>query len=99
MLQVAALITGAPLHRLHLAELLLGQGIEVFVLDDLSPVGANVGTCASPDFHSCRLGAEVVVVNERVHRCDVMYHSARRRAADRQQPVHTSSRNQGHENV
>ena len=75
-----ALITGgAGFIGSHLAELLLSEGWEVWVLDDLS-TGAiqNVAHLKErPDFH---LVVESVlspaVVNELVYKCDVVYHLA-----------------------
>jgi UDP-glucose 4-epimerase len=75
-----ALITGgAGFIGSHLAELLLGQGWEVFALDDLSTGSiANVEHLTERrDFH---LIVESVlspaVVSELVHKCDVVYHLA-----------------------
>jgi UDP-glucose 4-epimerase len=75
-----ALITGgAGFIGSHLAELLLGEGWEVWALDDLSTGSlANVDHLRDrTDFH---LVVESVlspaVVNELVHRCDVVYHLA-----------------------
>jgi UDP-glucose 4-epimerase len=75
-----ALITGgAGFIGSHLAENLLGEGWEVWALDDLS-TGANenvAGFAEHPGFH---LVVESVlspaVVSELVHRCDVVYHLA-----------------------
>jgi UDP-glucose 4-epimerase len=75
-----ALITGgAGFIGSHLAELLLDDGWEVFVLDDLS-TGAERNVAhlqGRRDFH---LVVDSVlkssVVNELVHRCDVVYHLA-----------------------
>src|SRR3989440_5733525 len=76
----SALITGgAGFIGSHLAELLLEQGWEVFVLDDLSTGSAdNVAHLRERrDFH---LVVDSVlsssVVNELVHKCDVVYHLA-----------------------
>jgi UDP-glucose 4-epimerase len=75
-----ALITGgAGFIGSHLAELLLGDGWEVWVLDDLSTGSLeNVAHLSDrTDFH---LVVDSVlspaVVNELVHRCDVVYHLA-----------------------
>ena len=75
-----ALITGgAGFIGSHLAELLLDEGWEVWALDDLSTGSlANVDHLRDrTDFH---LVVESVlspaVVNELVHRCDVVYHLA-----------------------
>jgi UDP-glucose 4-epimerase len=75
-----ALITGgAGFIGSHLAELLLEEGWEVWALDDLSTGSlANVEHLRDrTDFH---LVVESVlspaVVNELVHRCDVVYHLA-----------------------
>jgi UDP-glucose 4-epimerase len=75
-----ALVTGgAGFIGSHLAELLLAERWEVWCLDDLSTGSAdNVAHLRErPDFH---LVVESVlsptVVNELVHRCDVVYHLA-----------------------
>lgn len=75
-----ALITGgAGFIGSHLAELLLGDGWEVYALDDLSTGSLeNVSQLRErPDFH---LVVESVlsssVVSELVHKCDVVYHLA-----------------------
>ncbi len=75
-----ALVTGgAGFVGSHLCELLLDSGWEVFVLDDLSTGSlANVGDLLErDDFH---LVVDSVlspsVVNELVHKCDVVYHLA-----------------------
>jgi UDP-glucose 4-epimerase len=70
---------GAGFIGSHLCELLLADGWEVFVLDDLSTGSAdNVAAIADrPDYH---LVVESVlspaVVSELVHKCDVVYHLA-----------------------
>jgi nucleoside-diphosphate-sugar epimerase len=101
-----ALITGgAGFIGSHLAELLLGDGWEVWCLDDLSTGTAdNVEHLRGrPDFH---LVVESVlsatVVNELVHRCDVVYHLAAVVGVQLivDQPGHTLLTNvQGTENV
>ena len=75
-----ALVTGgAGFLGSHLCELLLNSGWEVYVLDDLSTGSlANVGDLLErDDFH---LVVDSVlspsVVNELVHKCDVVYHLA-----------------------
>jgi UDP-glucose 4-epimerase len=75
-----ALITGgAGFIGSHLAELLVGDGWEVYALDDLSTGSdANVFQLAeNPHFH---LTVESVlatsVVSELVHKCDVIFHLA-----------------------
>ena len=75
-----ALITGgAGFIGSHLSERLLAAGWEVFVLDDLSTSSPeNVAHLTErPDFH---LVVDSVlspsVVNELVHKCDVVYHLA-----------------------
>src|SRR5437899_459110 len=90
-----ALITGgAGFIGSHLAELLLDEGWEVYVLDDLS-TGAhrNVETLRDrPDFH---LVVDSVlspsVVGELVYKCDVVYHLAAAVGVRLivEQPVHT----------
>src|SRR5919109_746188 len=78
--QRSALVTGgAGFIGSHLAETLLADGWEVFVLDDLST--GSVGNVAHllhrSDFH---LVVESVLahetVNELAGRCDVVYHLA-----------------------
>jgi UDP-glucose 4-epimerase len=75
-----ALVTGgAGFIGSHLCELLLAEGWEVYVLDDLSTgSAANVAHLTDRgDFH---LVVDSVlspaVVNELVHKCDVVYHLA-----------------------
>jgi UDP-glucose 4-epimerase len=102
----SALITGgAGFIGSHLSELLLDQGEEVFVLDDLSTGSErNVAHLRErPGFH---LVVESVmkssVVNELVHRCDVVYHLAAAVGVRLivEEPVHTLVTNiQGTENV
>jgi UDP-glucose 4-epimerase len=75
-----ALVTGgAGFIGSHLSELLLEDGWEVFVVDDLSTgsLGNVAGLLERNDFH---LVVDSVlspaVVNELVHKCDVVYHLA-----------------------
>jgi UDP-glucose 4-epimerase len=75
-----ALVTGgAGFIGSHLCELLLAEGWEVYVLDDLSTGSAEnvAGLTVRDDFH---LVVESVlvpgVVNELVNKCDVVYHLA-----------------------
>jgi UDP-glucose 4-epimerase len=101
-----ALVTGgAGFIGSHLAELLLDEGWEVWVLDDVSTgSNANVAHLADrPDFH---LVVESVlsnaVVSELVHKCDVVYHLAAAVGVRLivEQPVHTMVTNvQGTETV
>jgi UDP-glucose 4-epimerase len=101
-----ALITGgAGFIGSHLGELLLGAGWEVFALDDLS-TGSLPNVAAvkeQPDYH---LVVDTVlsesVVNELVHKCDVVFHLAAAVGVRLivEQPVHTMVTNvQGTENV
>ena len=76
----SALITGgAGFIGSHLAELLLGAGWEVFVLDDLS-TGSERNVAHLRDRRDFHLVVDSVlkasVVNELVHRCDVVFHLA-----------------------
>jgi nucleoside-diphosphate-sugar epimerase len=96
---------GAGFIGSHLAELLLADGWEVFALDDLSTGSErNVAHLRErPDFH---LVVDSVlknaVVNELVHKCDVVYHLAAAVGVRLivEQPVHTLVTNiQGTENV
>jgi UDP-glucose 4-epimerase len=101
-----ALVTGgAGFIGSHLSELLLAEGWEVFALDDLSTgSSANIEHLREePRFH---LVVDSVlspsIVNELVHRCDVVYHLAAavgvRLIVER--PVHTMVTNvRGTENV
>jgi UDP-glucose 4-epimerase len=101
-----ALITGgAGFIGSHLSELLLDEGHEVFVLDDISTGSSdNVAHLADrPGFH---LVVESVlspaVVSELVHKCDVVYHLAAAVGVRLivEQPVHTMVTNvQGTETV
>ena len=75
-----ALITGgAGFIGSHLAELLLADGYEVFVLDDLS-TGSMDNIRELLDRRDFHLVVESVlspsVVSELVHKCDVIYHLA-----------------------
>ncbi len=90
-----ALVTGgAGFIGSHLSELLLGEGWKVWALDDLSTGSlANVEHLRDRDeFH---LVVDSVlhwsVVNELVHRCDVVYHLAAAVGVRLivEQPVHT----------
>jgi UDP-glucose 4-epimerase len=103
---VKALVTGgAGFIGSHLSELLLADGVEVFVLDDLS-TGARQNVehlMERRDFH---LVVDSVlsraVVNELVHKCDVVYHLAAAVGVRLivEQPVRTLVVNlQGTENV
>jgi UDP-glucose 4-epimerase len=101
-----ALVTGgAGFIGSHLSELLLAEGCEVFALDDLSTGGMhNVAHLKERgDFH---LVVDSIlspsVVNELVHKCDVVYHLAAAVGVRLivEQPVHTMVTNvQGTENV
>src|SRR5213080_3697340 len=101
-----ALVTGgAGFIGSHLSELLLADGWEVFVLDDVSTGSLdNVAHLRDrPDFH---LVVDSVlspaVVSELVHRCDVVYHLAAAVGVRLivEQPVHTMVTNvQGTETV
>src|SRR5919206_3524259 len=102
----SALITGgAGFIGSHLSELLLADGWEVFVLDDVSTGSlANVAHLRErPDYH---LVVDSVlspsVVSEVVHKCDVVYHLAAAVGVRLivEQPVHTMVTNvQGTETV
>jgi UDP-glucose 4-epimerase len=102
----SALITGgAGFIGSHLAELLLEQGNEVFVLDDLS-TGSERNVAHLRERRDFHLVVDSVlkssVVNELVHRCDVVYHLAAAVGVRLivEQPVHTLVTNiQGTENV
>ncbi len=76
----SALITGgAGFIGSHLAERLLADGWEVFVLDDLS-TGSERNVAHLRDRRDFHLIVDSVlkssVVNELVHRCDVVFHLA-----------------------
>jgi UDP-glucose 4-epimerase len=103
---VKALVTGgAGFIGSHLVELLLADGVEVFALDDLS-TGSRQNVehlMERRDFH---LVVDSVlarsVVNELVHKCDVVYHLAAAVGVRLivEQPVRTLVVNlQGTENV
>jgi UDP-glucose 4-epimerase len=85
---------GAGFIGSHLSELLLSEGWEVFALDDLSTASIeNVAHLRDrPDFH---LVVDSVlspaIVNELVHKCDVVYHLAAAVGVRLivEQPVHT----------
>src|SRR2546430_11873355 len=102
----SALVTGgAGFIGSHLSELLLADGWEVFVLDDVSTGSLeNVAHLRDrPDYH---LVVDSVlspsVVSEVVHKCDVVYHLAAAVGVRLivEQPVHTMVTNvQGTETV
>jgi UDP-glucose 4-epimerase len=102
----SALLTGgAGFIGSHLAESLLDQGIEVFVLDDLS-TGSERNVAHLRDRRDFHLVVDSVlktsVVNELVHRCDVVFHLAAAVGVRLivEEPVHTLVTNiQGTENV
>jgi UDP-glucose 4-epimerase len=102
----SALITGgAGFIGSHLSELLLEQGWEVFVLDDLS-TGSERNVAHLRDRRDFHLVVDSVlkasVVNELVHRCDVVFHLAAAVGVRLivEEPVHTLVTNiQGTENV
>jgi len=76
----SALVTGgAGFIGSHLCELLLEQGCEVFVLDDLS-TGSERNVAHLRERRDFHLTVDSVlkssVVNELVHRCDVVFHLA-----------------------
>jgi UDP-glucose 4-epimerase len=101
-----ALITGgAGFIGSHLAELLLADGWEVFALDDLS-TGSLPNVAHVKDRPGYHLVVDSVlstsVVNELVHKCDVVFHMAAAVGVRLivEQPVHTMVTNvQGTENV
>jgi UDP-glucose 4-epimerase len=102
----SALVTGgAGFIGSHLAELLLVDGWEVFVLDDLS-TGSERNVAHLRDRRDFHLIVDSVlkssVVNELVHRCDVVFHLAAAVGVRLivEEPVHTLVTNiQGTENV
>src|SRR2546430_1589388 len=101
-----ALVTGgAGFIGSHLCESLLGQGWEVYALDDLSTGSiANVAPLRErPDFHLVVDSVlQLAVVNELVYKCDVVYHLAAAVGVRLivEQPVHTLVTNvQGTETV
>src|SRR6266849_9866800 len=104
--QKSALITGgAGFIGSHLAERLLADEWEVFVLDDLS-TGSERNVAHLRERRDFHLIVDSVlkssVVNELVHRCDVVYHLAAAVGVRLivEQPVHTLVTNiQGTENV
>src|SRR5438093_6841163 len=104
--QKSVLITGgAGFIGSHLSELLLEQGWEVFVLDDLS-TGSERNVAHLRERRDFHLVVDSVlkssVVNELVHRCDVVFHLAAAVGVRLivEQPVHTLVTNiQGTENV
>jgi UDP-glucose 4-epimerase len=92
---VKALLTGgAGFIGSHLAELLLAEGWEVWALDDLS-TGSLANVEHLRDREEFHLVVDSVlhwsVVNELVHRCDVVYHLAAAVGVRLivEQPVHT----------
>jgi UDP-glucose 4-epimerase len=102
----SALITGgAGFIGSHLSELLLDAGWEVFVLDDLS-TGSERNVAHLRERRDFHLIVDSVlknsVVNELVHRCDVVFHLAAAVGVRLivEEPVHTLVTNiQGTENV
>ena len=102
----SVLITGgAGFIGSHLSELLLDAGHEVFVLDDLS-TGSERNVAHLRDRRDFHLVVDSVlktsVVNELVHRCDVVFHLAASVGVRLivEEPVHTLVTNiQGTENV
>src|SRR3954449_109823 len=102
----SALITGgAGFIGSHLSELLLAEGWEVFVLDDLS-TGSERNVAHLRERRDFHLIVDSVlkssVVNELVHRCDVVFHLAAAVGVRLivEEPVHTLVTNiQGTENV
>ena len=101
-----ALITGgAGFIGSHLSELLLGEGWEVYVLDDLS-TGSRNNVSHLTDRRDFHLVVESIlspsVVSELVHKCDVVYHLAAAVGVRLivEQPGHTLLTNvEGTENV
>jgi nucleoside-diphosphate-sugar epimerase len=90
-----ALVTGgAGFIGSHLCERLLGEGWEVYVLDDLSTGSTRNVEHLMPrgDFHLVVDSVlKPAVVNELVHKCDVVYHLAAAVGVRLivEQPVHT----------
>src|SRR6266487_5022909 len=101
-----ALVTGgAGFIGSHLSELLLADGWEVFVLDDVS-TGSLDNVAHLRDRRDFHLVVDSLlspaVVNELVHKCDVVYHLAAAVGVRLivEQPVHTLVTNvQGTETV
>ncbi len=96
---------GAGFIGSHLSELLLADGWEVFVLDDVS-TGSLENIAHLRDRSDFHLVVDSVlspaIVNELVHKCDVVYHLAAAVGVRLivEQPVHTMITNvQGTENV
>ena len=96
---------GAGFIGSHLTELLLDEGWEVWVLDDVS-TGSNENLAHLADNRRFHLVVESVlsasVVSELVHKCDVVYHLAAAVGVRLivEQPVHTMVTNvQGTETV
>src|SRR5947209_12717986 len=104
--QKSALITGgAGFIGSHLAEALLEEGWEIFALDDRS-TGSERNVAHLRERRDFHLIVDSVlkssVVNELVHRCDVVYHLAAAVGVRLivEEPVHTLVTNiQGTENV
>jgi nucleoside-diphosphate-sugar epimerase len=104
--KLSALVTGgAGFIGSHLTELLLEQGLEVWALDDLS-TGSERNVAHLREREEFHLVVDSVlkssVVNELVHRCDVVFHLAAAVGVRLivEQPVHTLVTNiQGTENV
>src|SRR5256886_293772 len=101
----ALLTGGAGFIGSHLAERLLDAGWEVFVLDDLS-TGSERNVAHLRERRDFHLIVDSVlkssVVNELVHRCDVVFHLAAAVGVRLivEEPVHTLVTNiQGTENV
>jgi UDP-glucose 4-epimerase len=102
----SALVTGgAGFIGSHLSELLLDEGWEVFVLDDLS-TGSERNVAHLRERSGFHLIVDSVlkasVVNELVHRCDVVFHLAAAVGVRLivEEPVHTLVTNiEGTENV
>jgi UDP-glucose 4-epimerase len=103
---LSALVTGgAGFIGSHLSELLLSRGHEVYVLDDLS-TGSERNVAHLRERRDFHLVVDSVlkssVVNELVHRCDVVFHLAAAVGVRLivEEPVHTLVTNiQGTENV